>query len=151
MKTKTLKKNKVNVVTLGCSKNIFDSEVLMGQLKANNFEVEHDSNSGESPIVVINKVDKPNCTPDLVHDKVFDLMFALDATEEQLNFASVYGSAKQGWMSYDWKDETDNIIPLLDSIIENIPASPYYEGTPQMQITSLDFLENLTFFSPRTS
>jgi len=94
---------------------------------------------GLTPIVVINKVDKPNCTPDLVHDKVFDLMFALDATEEQLNFASVYGSAKQGWMSYDWKDETDNIIPLLDSIIENIPAAPYYEGTPQMQITSLDF------------
>ena len=94
---------------------------------------------GLIPIVVINKVDKQNCTPDLVHDKVFDLMFALDATEEQLNFASVYGSAKQGWMSYDWKDETDNIVPLLDSIIKNIPAAPYNEGTPQMQITSLDF------------
>ncbi|MBT8317479.1 MAG: GTP-binding protein, partial [Lutibacter sp.] len=94
---------------------------------------------GLTPIVVINKVDKPNCTPDLVHDKVFDLMFALDATEEQLNFESVYGSAKQGWMSYDWKDETDNIIPLLDSIVKNIPEAPYQEGTPQMQITSLDF------------
>jgi len=94
---------------------------------------------GLTPIVVINKVDKPNCTPDLVHDKVFDLMFALDATEEQLNFKSVYGSAKQGWMSYDWKDQTDNIIPLLDSILENIPKAPYFEGTPQMQITSLDF------------
>ncbi len=94
---------------------------------------------GLTPIVVINKVDKPNCTPDLVHDKVFDLMFALDATEEQLNFASIYGSAKNGWMSYDWKDETDNIVPLLDSIIENIPAAPYNEGTAQMQITSLDF------------
>lgn len=94
---------------------------------------------GLTPIVVINKVDKPNCTPDLVHDKVFDLMFALDATEEQLNFATVYGSAKNGWMSYDWKDETDNIIPLLDSILANIPVAPYYEGTPQMQITSLDF------------
>jgi GTP-binding protein len=94
---------------------------------------------GLTPIVVINKVDKINCTPDLVHDKVFDLMFALDASEEQLNFASVYGSAKQGWMSYDWKEQTDNIIPLLDSILENIPAAPYFEGTPQMQITSLDF------------
>ena len=94
---------------------------------------------GLTPIVVINKVDKPNCTPDIVHDKVFDLMFALDATEEQLDFASVYGSAKNGWMSYDWKDETDNIIPLLDSIIKNIPEAPYKEGTVQMQITSLDF------------
>ncbi len=94
---------------------------------------------GLTPIVVINKVDKPNCTPDIVHDKVFDLMFALDATEEQLDFATVYGSAKNGWMSYDWKDETDNIVPLLDSILENIPEAPYHEGTPQMQITSLDF------------
>ena len=94
---------------------------------------------GLTPIVVINKVDKPNCTPDIVHDKVFDLMFALDATEEQLDFASVYGSAKNGWMSYDWQDETDNIIPLLDSIVKNIPEAPYKEGTVQMQITSLDF------------
>jgi len=94
---------------------------------------------GLTPIVVINKVDKPNCTPDIVHDKVFDLMFALDATEEQLDFATVYGSAKNGWMNYDWKDESDNIIPLLDSILENIPEAPYQEGTPQMQITSLDF------------
>ena len=94
---------------------------------------------GLTPIVVINKVDKANCTPELVHDKVFDLMFALDATEKQLNFATVYGSAKNGWMSYDWKDETDNLIPLLDSILANIPEAPYHEGTPQMQITSLDF------------
>ena len=94
---------------------------------------------GLTPIVVINKVDKPNCTPDIVHDKVFDLMFALDATEEQLDFATVYGSAKNGWMNYDWKEESDNIIPLLDSILENIPEAPYHEGTPQMQITSLDF------------
>ena len=94
---------------------------------------------GLTPIVVVNKVDKENCTPDIVHDKVFDLMFALDATEEQLDFASIYGSAKNGWMSYDWKDETDNIVPLLDSIIKNIPEAPYNEGTPQMQITSLDF------------
>ncbi len=94
---------------------------------------------GLIPIVVINKVDKENCTPDLVHEKVFDLMFALDATEEQLEFATIYGSAKNGWMDTDWKIESDNIIPLLDAILENIPEAPYREGTPQMQITSLDF------------
>lgn len=94
---------------------------------------------GLKPIVVINKVDKQNCTPDIVHEKVFDLMFALDATEDQLDFDTIYGSAKQGWMSTDWKNETDNIVPLLDSILKNIPEAPYYEGTPQMQITSLDF------------
>ena len=94
---------------------------------------------GLMPIVVVNKVDKENCTPDLVHEKVFDLMFALDATEEQLEFNTIYGSAKNGWMNTDWKEETDNIIPLLDAIIENIPEAPYREGTPQMQITSLDF------------
>ncbi len=94
---------------------------------------------GLTPIVVINKVDKPNCTPDLVHEKVFDLMFALDATEDQLDFDTIYGSAKHGWMNRDWKDETDNIIPLLDSILKHIPEAPYTEGTPQMQITSLDF------------
>ncbi len=94
---------------------------------------------GLTPIVVINKVDKENCTPDIVHEKVFDLMFALDATEEQLDFATIYGSAKNGWMNYDWKDENDNIIPLLDTIIAKIPEAPYKEGTPQMQITSLDF------------
>ena len=94
---------------------------------------------GLKPIVVINKVDKQNCTPDIVHEKVFDLMFALDATEDQLDFDTIYGSAKHGWMNTDWKNETDNIIPLLDSILENIPEAPYFEGTPQMQITSLDF------------
>ena len=94
---------------------------------------------GLTPIVVVNKVDKENCTPDLVHEKVFDLMFALDATEEQLEFKTVYGSAKNGWMNYDWQEETDNIIPLLDSIIESIPEAPYKEGSPQMQITSLDY------------
>ena len=94
---------------------------------------------GLTPIVVVNKVDKENCTPDLVHEKVFDLMFALDATEDQLEFKTVYGSAKNGWMNYGWQDETDNIIPLLDTIIESIPEAPYYEGTPQMQITSLDY------------
>ncbi|MCF6350978.1 MAG: translational GTPase TypA [Flavobacteriaceae bacterium] len=94
---------------------------------------------GLTPIVVINKVDKENCTPDIVHEKVFDLMFALDATEEQLDFESVYGSAKFGWMNYDYKKQTDNIIPLLDTILKHIPEAPYKEGTPQMQITSLDF------------
>jgi GTP-binding protein len=94
---------------------------------------------GLTPIVVINKVDKQNCTPDIVHEKVFDLMFALDATEDQLNFSTIYGSAKNGWMNYDWKEEIDNILPLLDTIIEKIPEAPYKEGTPQMQITSLDY------------
>jgi GTP-binding protein len=94
---------------------------------------------GLTPIVVVNKVDKPNCTPDLVHEKVFDLMFALDATENQLHFETIYGSAKQGWMNTDWNKPTDNIIPLLDAIIKHIPEAPYFEGTPQMQITSLDF------------
>ena len=94
---------------------------------------------GLTPIVVVNKVDKENCSPDIVHEKVFDLMFALDATEEQLEFATIYGSAKNGWMSTDYQKPTDNIIPLLDAIIENIPEAPYRQGTPQMQITSLDF------------
>lgn len=94
---------------------------------------------GLKPVVVINKVDKVNCTPDLVHEQVFDLMFALDATEDQLNFKTVYGSAKQGWMSNDWQQPTDNILPLLDAILEEIPEAPYRVGTPQMQITSLDF------------
>ncbi len=94
---------------------------------------------GLTPIVVVNKVDKENCTPDLVHEKVFDLMFALDATEEQLEFTTIYGSAKNGWMSADWQKPTDNIIPLLDAVVETIPEAPYREGTPQMQITSLDF------------
>jgi GTP-binding protein len=94
---------------------------------------------GLTPIVVVNKVDKENCTPDIVHEKVFDLMFALEATEEQLDFTTVYGSAKNNWMSTDWKNQTTDIVPLLDAVLESIPESPYNEGTPQMQITSLDF------------
>lgn len=94
---------------------------------------------GLTPIVVVNKVDKINCTPDLVHEKVFDLMFALDATEEQLDFVTIYGSAKNGWMSTDWKDPKEDILDLLDAVIESIPEAPYREGSPQMQITSLDF------------
>lgn len=94
---------------------------------------------GLKPIVVVNKVDKENCTPDLVQDDVFDLMFNLGATEDQLDFKTIFGAAKHGWMSTDWKVKTDNIIALLDAVISEIPEAPYFEGTPQMQITSLDF------------
>jgi GTP-binding protein len=94
---------------------------------------------GLKPVVVINKVDKPNCRPEEVQEMVFDLMFALDATEQQLDFATIYGSAKQGWMSDDWKTPGNSITPVLDAIIEHIPAPKVLEGTPQMQITSLDY------------
>lgn len=94
---------------------------------------------GLKPIVVVNKVDKENCRPDEVHEQVFDLMFNLDATEEQLDFATIYGSSKQGWMSTDWQVPTDNILPLLDTIISEIPEAPFHEGTLQMQVTSLDY------------
>ncbi len=94
---------------------------------------------GLKPIVVVNKVDKDNCTPDIVQEQVFDLMFNLDATEDQLDFVTIYGSSKQGWMSTDWAKPTTDIIPLLDAVLETIPEAPYNEGTPQMQITSLDF------------
>ena len=94
---------------------------------------------GLKPIVVINKVDKENCTPVDVQEAVFELMYNLDASEDQLDFETIYGSSKQGWMSNDWQNPTDNIIPLLDVIIENIPEAPYNEGSPQMQITSLDY------------
>ncbi|AMM50356.1 GTP-binding protein TypA [Rufibacter sp. DG15C] len=94
---------------------------------------------GLKPIVVVNKVDKENCRPDEVHEMVFDLMFNLDATEDQLDFVTLYGSSKHGWMSTDWQKPTDNIIPLLDAIINVIPPAPFEEGTPQMQITSLDY------------
>ncbi len=91
------------------------------------------------PIVVINKVDKSNCRPEEVQEQVFDLMFNLDASEDQLDFPTVYGSAKQGWMSDDWQKPTSDITALMDSIIENIPDSKTQEGTPQMLITSLDY------------
>jgi len=91
------------------------------------------------PIVVVNKVDKENCRPDEVHEQVFDLMFNLDASEDQLDFQTLYGSSKQGWMSHDWKDKTNDISPLLDTIIDVIPEAEYHEGDDQMQITSLDF------------
>ncbi len=94
---------------------------------------------GKKPIVVINKVDKPNCRPDEVQEEVFDLMFNLNATEEQLDFVTVYGSAKQGWMSLDWKKPTTDITPLLDTILDVIPAPPVVDGTPQMLISSLEY------------
>lgn len=94
---------------------------------------------GLKPIVVVNKVDKENCTPDIVHEQVFDLMFNLDATEEQLDFETLYGSSKQGWMSTDWEKPTTDITPLLDTIVRVIPEAPYREGNAQLQITSLDF------------
>jgi len=94
---------------------------------------------GLKPIVVVNKVDKENCTPDEVHEKVFDLMFNLDATEDQLDFVTIFGSSKNGWMNTDWQVQTENVFPLLDAVIEDIPEAPYQEGSPQMQITSLDF------------
>jgi len=91
------------------------------------------------PIVVINKVDKPNCRPEEVQEAVFDLMFNLGASEEQLDFPTVYGSSKEGWMSEDWQTPSEDVAFLLDTIIEHIPQAEYAEGTPQMQITSLDY------------
>ncbi len=94
---------------------------------------------GKKPIVVINKVDKPNCRPDEVQEEVFDLMFALNANEDQLDFTTIFGSAKQGWMSRDWHQPTTDITPLLDAILEVIPAPTVQEGTPQMLISSLEY------------
>ena len=94
---------------------------------------------GLKPIVIINKVDKENCRPDEVHEQVFDLMFNLGATEDQLDFPTLYGSSKQGWMSLDWKEKTEDITALLDVIIASIPPAATNEGIPQMQITSLDY------------
>lgn len=94
---------------------------------------------GKKPIVVVNKVDKPNCRPDEVQEEVFDLMCALDANDEQLDFKTIFGSAKQGWMSEDWKNPTSDITPLLDAILEVIPAPKVVEGTVQMQVTSLEY------------
>ncbi len=124
--------------------NMADGVLLLvdafeGPMPQTRFVLQKAIQMGLKPIVVINKVDKPNCTPDIVHEAVFDLMFQLDATEDQLDFHTVYGSAKQNWMSNDWKNQTDNINYLLDSIVEHIPAPIQLEGTPQMLITSLDY------------
>lgn len=94
---------------------------------------------GLNPIVVVNKVDKPNCHPDIVMEQVFDLMFSLDATEEQLDFTTVYGSSKMGWMGPDWQKQTEDISHLMDVILEKVPAPVVKEGVPALQITSLDF------------
>ena len=94
---------------------------------------------GKKPIVVINKVDKPNCRPDEVQEEVFELMFNLGATEDQLDFKTIYGSAKQGWMSKDWRQPTNDITALLDTILEEIPAPAVVEGTPQMLVSSLEY------------
>lgn len=124
--------------------NMADGVVLLvdafeGPMPQTRFVLAKALELGLKPIVVINKVDKPNCTPEEVHEMVFDLMFSLEATEDQLDFPAIYGSAKQGWMSEDWQKPTDNINALLDCIIENIPAPQKREGTPQILITSLDY------------
>ncbi|MFW9598362.1 MAG: translational GTPase TypA [Paludibacter sp.] len=124
--------------------NMADGVLLLvdafeGPMPQTRFVLQKALQIGLKPIVVINKVDKPNCRPDEVHEMVFDLMFNLDATEEQLDFHTIYGSAKNNWMSEDWRNETTSIQPLLDAIIEYIPAPEVIEGTPQMLITSLDY------------
>ena len=114
-------------------------DAFEGPMPQTRFVLQKALQIGLKPIVVVNKVDKPNCRPDEVHEMVFDLMFSLDATEEQLDFPVIFGSAKNNWMSKDWRNQTDSIIPLLDAIIEHIPAPEKNEGTPQMLITSLDY------------
>ena len=124
--------------------NMADGVLLLvdafeGPMPQTRFVLQKALQLGLMPIVVVNKVDKPNCRPDEVNEAVFDLMYNLDATEEQLNFHTIYGSAKQNWMSEDWRKPTGNILPLLDAIIRYIPEPEYLEGTPQMLITSLDY------------
>ncbi|HNR20961.1 MAG TPA: GTP-binding protein, partial [Bacteroidia bacterium] len=114
-------------------------DAFEGPMPQTRFVLQKAISLGLKPIVVVNKVDKENCRPDEVHEQVFDLMFHLEATEEQLDFPTFYGSSKHGWMSADWKNQTTDITALLDGIIEHIPAAPYNEGTPQLQITSLDY------------
>lgn len=114
-------------------------DAFEGPMPQTRFVLQKALQIGLKPIVVINKVDKPNCRPDEVQEMVFDLMFNLDATEDQLNFPTLFGSAKQGWMSTDWRKPTDNILPLLDAIVKYIPAPQTLEGDAQMLITSLDF------------
>ena len=114
-------------------------DAFEGPMPQTRFVLQKALQLGLKPIVVVNKVDKPNCRPEEVYEMVFDLMCDLDATEEQLDFKVVYGSAKQGWMGPDWQHPTDNIDYLLDLILQEIPAPKYIEGTPQMLITSLDY------------
>ena len=124
--------------------NMADGCILLvdafeGPMPQTRFVLQKALQIGLKPIVVVNKVDKPNCRPEEVYEMVFDLMFSLNATEDQLDFPVVYGSAKNGWMAEDWKQPTDNIDFLLDKIVEIIPAPKMLEGTPQMLITSLDY------------
>ena len=124
--------------------NMADGCILLvdafeGPMPQTRFVLQKALQIGLKPIVVVNKVDKPNCRPEEVYEMVFDLMFALNATEDQLDFPVVYGSAKNGWMAEDWKAPTDNIDYLLDKIVEVIPAPKQLEGTPQLLITSLDY------------
>ncbi|MCU0357173.1 MAG: translational GTPase TypA [Cyclobacteriaceae bacterium] len=114
-------------------------DAFEGPMPQTRFVLQKALQMGLKPIVVINKVDKKNCTPDEVHEQVFDLMFTLDATEYQLDFPTYYGSAKQGWMSTDWKQPTTDITPLLDGIIQHIPVPKVEVGSPQMLITSLEY------------
>ena len=124
--------------------NMADGCILLvdafeGPMPQTRFVLQKALEIGLKPVVVVNKVDKPNCRPEEVYEMVFDLMFSLNATEEQLDFPVVYGSAKNGWMSADWKTQTSDITYLLDTILETIPAPERLEGTPQMLITSLDY------------
>lgn len=124
--------------------NMADGCILLvdafeGPMPQTRFVLQKALDLGLKPIVVVNKVDKPNCRPEEVYEMVFDLMFNLDATEDQLDFPVFYGSAKNNWMSTNWKEQTDNINVLLDAIVKYIPAPDYLEGTPQMLITSLDY------------
>ena len=124
--------------------NMADGVLLLvdafeGTMPQTRFVLQKAIDLGKKSIVVINMVDKPNCWPDEVNEQVFDLMFSLNATEEQLDFKTVYGSAKQGWMSRDWRKPTTDINDLLDTIIEAIPDPEALEGTPQMLISSLEY------------
>ncbi|MFN3556440.1 MAG: translational GTPase TypA [Bacteroidales bacterium] len=114
-------------------------DAFEGPMPQTRFVLEKALSLNKKPIVVVNKVDKPNCDPELTQEKVFDLMFSLNATEEQLDFPTVYGSAKGGWMGPEWNNPTTDVSYLLDMIIEHIPPAPVEEGSPQMQITSLDY------------
>ncbi len=124
--------------------NMADGVLLLvdafeGTMPQTRFVLQKAIEMGKKPVVVINKVDKLNCRPDEVNEEVFDLMFTLNATEEQLNFKTIYGSAKQGWMSVDWKKPTKDIVALLDTIIDEIPAPKVEEGSCQMLISSLEY------------
>ena len=124
--------------------NMADGCILLvdafeGPMPQTRFVLQKALQIGLKPIVVVNKVDKPNCRPEEVYEMVFDLMFSLNATEDQLDFPVLYGSAKNNWMSDDWKNQTDSLQPLLDAIVKYIPAPKQLEGTPQMLITSLDY------------